>query len=60
MSLICEAHLPRDARTIGFVRYLRKPRRKLMGWVMFLGFIALNETRGVYVVAQFVKGWSGH
>jgi len=53
-----EAHLPAfrprvPVRFIGTVR-----RRSRWGWVLFFGLIVLNEARGVYVVAQFLKAWN--
>jgi hypothetical protein len=29
-----------------------------MGWYIFIGFIVLNETRGLYVVAEFLKAYN--
>lgn len=29
-----------------------------MGWIILIGFIILNETRGVYMAAAFLKAWS--
>jgi hypothetical protein len=58
--LTSEAHLPAEARSVAFVRYLRKPRKSLWGWALFAGMILLNETRGLYVVALFLKAYGGH
>ena len=46
------------SRTAGIVRFFPRKRRNLAGWVLFLGLIALNEVRGVYVVAEFLKAWN--
>jgi hypothetical protein len=46
-------------RTQAIVRWVGKPRRKLKGWLIFAGFILLNETRGLYVVAEFLKAYNG-
>lgn len=38
---------------------ISKPRRKLLMNVGFFGFlIVLNETRGLLLVAEFLKAWS--
>jgi hypothetical protein len=43
------------------VRFLSsEKRRSWWSWGIFLGFIILNETRGLYVVAQFLKAWTGN
>jgi hypothetical protein len=47
------------ARSVGLVRYVPKPKRSWTGWLIFVGFILLNETRGVYVVAEFLKAYNG-
>ena len=36
------------------VRYLPGKRRSWPAWVIFIGFIVLNEVRGTYVVAEFL------
>ena len=33
-------------------------RRSWAGWVVFVGFILLNETRGLYMVAEFLKAYN--
>ena len=56
MSYASEAHLPPSSRTVGLVRWLRtKPAKSKWGWAIFIGFIVLNETRGLYMVAEFLK-----
>lgn len=55
MSYITEAHLPASSRSVGLVRYLPGKRRSWTAWVVFVGFIILNETRGLYMVAEFLK-----
>lgn len=50
-----EAHLPVLSRSVTFVRYVPGKRKSRMGWVIFIGFIVLNETRGLYMVAEFLK-----
>lgn len=56
MSMVSEAHLPVAHRSIGLVRYVKTgKRRSWTGWAIFAGFIVLNETRGVYMVAEFLK-----
>jgi hypothetical protein len=52
-----EAHLSPSARTAPIVRFFPRKRRNVLGWIVFFSFIILNEMRGVYVVAQFLKGW---
>ena len=59
MSYACEAHLAPERRTVGLVRYLPKRKRSWMGWAVFVGFILLNEARGLYVVAEFLKAYNG-
>lgn len=54
MSLVSEAHLPADQRPVAFVRYLPGRRRNWRGWVIFGGFIILNEVRGTYMVAKIL------
>jgi hypothetical protein len=50
-----EAHLPVLSRSTALVRYLPGKRRSWTGWAVFIGFIVLNETRGLYMVAEFLK-----
>ena len=45
------------SRTAAIVRYFPRKRRNLVGWLIFLSFIVLNEMRGVYVVAEFLNAW---
>lgn len=52
-----EAHLPAHRRTVPFVRYLPRPKRSWWGWAVFIAFIALNETRGLYTVIHILKAW---
>lgn len=60
MTLASEAHLP-PFRPMVTVRFLGpEKRRSWWSWAIFLGFIVLNETRGLYVVAQFLKAWTGN
>jgi hypothetical protein len=59
VRLHIEAHLPPERRTVALVRWLRaKPPRSKLGWYIFIGFIVLNETRGLYVVAEFLKAYN--
>ena len=58
MSFPIEAHLSPMARTAAIVRYFPRKRRNLIGWLIFISLIVLNETRGLYVVAQFLKAWN--
>lgn len=59
MTLLSEAHLPPTRRSLGLVRFMPAgKRRSRLGWVIFVGFIILNETRGLYVVAEFLKAWT--
>lgn len=59
VSYLNEAHLPPASRSVGLVRWLRtKPPKSKLGWAIFIGFIILNETRGLYVVAEFLKAYS--
>lgn len=58
MSFPMEAHLSPMSRTATIVRYFPRKRRKLMGWLLFISLILLNEARGAYVVAQFLKAWN--
>lgn len=53
--MVSEAHLPPSKRHAPFVRYLPRKRRSLTGWAIFAGFMILNETRGLYMVAEFLK-----
>lgn len=54
--MVSEAHLSPADRTVGIVHYLRtRKRRSRWGWALFVGFIILNEMRGLYVVAEFLK-----
>ena len=58
MRIASEVHLPIAQRSLPLVRYLPGKRRSWAGWAVFIGFIILNETRGLYVVAQFLKAWT--
>lgn len=51
-----EAHLAPERRSVGFVRYIPKPRKSWTGWLVFLGIFILNETRGAYMVGEILKG----
>jgi hypothetical protein len=53
--MVSEAHLPALKRSAPVVRYLPGKRRSWTGWAIFIGFIVLNETRGLYMVAEFLK-----
>ena len=57
MSFPIEAHLSPMARTATIVRYFPRKRRNLLSWVIFISLILLNEARGAYFVAQFLKAW---
>lgn len=57
--MISEAHLAPADRPCGLIRYLPKRKRSFAGWAVFLGFIVLNETRGLYMVAEFLKAYQG-
>ena len=59
MRYLSEAHLSPFERSVAFVSYLPKKKRSLMGWAMFAGLILLNEARGLYVVAEFLKAYNG-
>lgn len=54
--MVSEAHLPVQRRTAPLVRWVKTgKRRSLTGWAIFAGFMILNETRGLYMVAEFLK-----
>ena len=53
-----EAHLPAFRPRVP-VRFIATgKRRSWWSWALFFGLIALNEARGVYVVAEFLKAWT--
>jgi len=54
-ELYMEAHLPPSRRTMALVRWIPGKKRSLTGWILLVGFVVLNETRGVYVAAEFLK-----
>lgn len=58
MTLISETHLPVGQRTLGLVRVFPLKKRKFWGWVGFAAFLILNETRGLVMVAQFLKAYA--
>lgn len=53
--MVSEAHISAAARAPVLIRYIPKKKRSWLGWWLFLGFIVLNETRGIYVLAEFLK-----
>ena len=54
-----EAHLDPGLRSVALVRWLRAgKRRTYWGWALTIAFVVLNELRGVYVVAEFLKTWT--
>jgi hypothetical protein len=53
--MVSEAHLPVQRRSVPLVRWVPRKRRSWTGWAIFVGFIVLNETRGLYMVAEFLK-----
>ena len=58
MAFLSEVHLPVAERSLGLVRYVKSgKRRSRLGWAIFVGFIVLNETRGLYMVAEFLKAF---
>ena len=60
-AMQCEAHLPSAHRGLPLVRWIsRRTRRSWAGWLIFVGLIVLNETRGLYVVIHVIKAWQAH
>jgi hypothetical protein len=52
-----EAHLPAASRSVALIQHLPGRRRTWRAWAIFLGLIVLNETRGTYVLAQFLAAF---